>query len=261
MSQTIGFLGTGKMGGAVLNGVLSSGLFSKDEILLYSPSASAKFDGFNIAKSERELCQNSDIIIIAIKPQICTDEFISNLNTNFKDKIIISVMAGKDLATLKRYFSGAKIIRSMPNTPAMIGRSTTTFCTHENLSDIKIAIDILNSFGTAIQIDEKDMDLTLPLNGSMPAFIFLFAKGFIDYANKRGFDSQTAREITASSIIGAMELLLKSEQNIDTLIDQVCSKGGTTLAGIEALNKDEFLQAIAECATACTNRSIELNKK
>ena len=111
------------------------------------------------------------------------------------------------------------------------------------------------------EIKEEEMDDTLALNGSMPAYAYLFAKAFIDYANKKGIDYDVARDLTCAAIKGSMDMILANKETpIDTLIDNVCSKGGTTIAGLNKLYDNEFEKAIYECSEACSNRSKELGK-
>ena len=105
------------------------------------------------------------------------------------------------------------------------------------------------------------MDATLPLNGSMPAYLYLFAKSFIDIAVKNGVDYETAKKLTAESIISSSKMILSSPDSIDTLINNVCSKGGTTIAGLYELYDNNFKEAVEKCYDACYRRSIELAKK
>lgn len=126
--------------------------------------------------------------------------------------------------------------------------------------DYSLAINILNSIGKCYEIEEKYMDATILLNGSMPAYLELFAKAFIDKAIKDGIDYDIAKQLVCESIITSANLILKSDEDIDTLIKNVCSKGGTTLAGLDRLYDYKFEEAIYECSEACKNRSKELKR-
>ena len=149
----------------------------------------------------------------------------------------------------------------MPNTPALINMAVITYASNNFDSKyVSLAEKIFGSIGSFYKINENQMDATLALNGSMPAYIDLFIKAFIDKAVKDGIDYETAKGLTVESIIASCNLVLKSNDDIDTLIKNVCSKGGTTIAGLDKLYENNFVKAIEECSEACKNRSKELAK-
>ncbi len=260
-----GILGVGKMGGAILDGVISSKIYDKLDILLYTPDEEIKkkyiLDGFNFSKDESDLFNNSRIILIAIKPQVFEEALPNALKIDFKNRCVLSIAAGKNIKTISSYFKNATIVRAMPNLPASIKKGAITVCyTEENELSLE-AIKILSSIGVVRKIKEEEMDDTLALNGSMPAYAYLFAKAFIDYANKKGIDYDVAIDLTCNAIKGSMDMILENKDiPIQTLIDNVCSKGGTTIAGLNKLYENEFEKAIYECSEACSNRSKELGK-
>ena len=260
-----GILGVGKMGGAILDGVVSSGIYDKKDILLYSPSENTqtnyKNKGFSFALNEKDLFKNSEIILISIKPQLFDEVLSKAIDLDFNNKCILSIAAGKSLKTISSYFKNATIVRAMPNLPASIKEGAITVCFNEDNKLKDEAIKILSSIGIVRTIKEEEMDDTLALNGSMPAYAYLFAKAFIDYATKKGIDFDVARDLTCEAIKGSMDMILANKETpIQTLIDNVCSKGGTTIAGLNKLYDNEFEKAIYECSEACSNRSKELGK-
>ena len=260
-----GILGVGKMGGAILDGVVKSKLYDKNDILLYSPDEEIKNNyiknGFNFAESEKDLFINSKIILISIKPQVFPIALPNALDLDFKGKCILSIAAGKNIKTISSYFKNATIVRAMPNLPASIKEGAITVCSNEENELKDEAIKILSSIGIVCKIKEEEMDDTLALNGSMPAYAYLFAKAFIDYANKKGISYDVARDLTCEAIKGSMDMILANKDTpIETLIDNDCSKGGTTIAGLNKLYENEFEKAIYECSEACSNRSKELGK-
>ena len=265
MSYKLGILGVGKMGGAILDGVVSSKIYDKKDILLYTPNEECKNKyinlGFSFAKNEKDLFLNSNIILIAIKPQVFKEALASAKDIDFSARGVISIAAGKKINELESYFNHATVVRAMPNLPASIRCGAITVCAnkYDNLFDE--AYKILSSVGSVSKIEENQMDETLPLNGSMPAYAYLFAKAFIDYAVKFNIDYDVALDLTCNSIKGSMDMILNNKDiSIDTLIKNVCSKGGTTIEGLNKLYDNRFEDIIYECALACTNRSKELSK-
>lgn len=257
----IGFLGLGKMGSAILNGILSKNLYKKDEISFYAPSDATQNKytnlGLKLLNDEREVFINSKIIILAIKPQKYNEVFRNLSSIDFSDKVIISIAPGKSISYLESVFKNATIIRAMPNTPAFIAKATTTIA-YNNGKAKGIAIDIFSSIGSYVIVDEDEIEPMIPLHGSMPAYILEFAKDFINQGVKEGILYDESYKLVLNSIIGSCELALSSNEDIDTLIDNVCSKGGSTIAGLNELRDNGFNEAIEKCYKACVRRGKEL---
>ena len=261
----LGILGVGKMGGAILDGVIASKIYDKKDILLYTPDEECqkryKAIGFSFASNEKDLFLNSNIILIAIKPQVFSEALIYAKDIDFNGRGVLSIAAGKKIAELESYFKNATITRAMPNLPASIRCGAITVCANKYDGLFDEAFKILSSVGSVSKIEENQMDETLPLNGSMPAYAYLFAKAFIDYAVKNNIDYNVALDLTCNSIKGSMDMILNNKDiSIDTLIKNVCSKGGTTIEGLNKLYDNNFEEIIYECSLACTNRSKELSK-
>ena len=266
MSYKFGILGVGKMGSSILRGIIASGVFKKEDILLnlYTDEEVKTYgdEGFTYVKNDPkrvfELC---DLTLLSVKPQVFPEVAKIADELDFNGKGIMSIMAGITISSIEVRFKNAKIIRVMPNTPALIKKAVATVCSKDiNSIYYNQVFDILSSIGVAYPIDESKMDESLALNGSMPAYLELFAKAFIDQAVKDGIDYETAKKLTCQSIISSASLILKSDESIDQLITNVCSKGGTTIAGLEKLYEYKFEEAIYECSKACANRSRELSK-
>lgn len=260
-----GIIGLGKMGNSILEGILSSGIYKKDEILLglHSEQKLEKYsnDGYECTLNNEDIFMDCEIILVSVKPQGFSEACENAKKYDFRGKCIISIMAGVKIETLMTYFNNASIFRTMPNTPALIKSGVTTICTNVENKFQDTVLDIFNSIGKAYMITEDLMDASLPLNGSMPAYLYLFAKIFIEMGAKNGIDYETAKALTAESIIASAKMIVSSDESIDTLINNVCSKGGTTIAGLYELYDNNFEEAIKKCYDACVNRSIELSKK
>lgn len=264
MSYKIGFLGLGNMGSAILNGILLNRLYKQDEIAFFAPSKDTQLKyqqkGISLLKDEKMLCQECQILILAIKPQIYQKVFTQIKDIDFYNKIVISLAPGKSISDLQKQFKGAHIARAMPNTPAKIGKATTTIaCNDKEIEDL--VKSIFSSIGTCVLLNEKWIDETIPLNGSMPAYLFEFAKSFIEEGQHVGLTEKEARKLVFSAIIGTCYLGLESDEPLDILIDQVCSKGGSTIAGLNVLIENHFSSTIKACFAACVKRSKELAKE
>lgn len=256
----IGFLGMGKMGSSILNGILSNNLYNKDDIAFYAPSLETKEKyksiGIKLAKDEKDLFASSNIIIMAVKPQKY-DEILEKIKgLPFNNKTIISLAPGKSIHYLKTIFKDADVVRAMPNTPALVGKAVTTIAFSTDVN--KQVIDIFSSIGTYLIVDEKQIDETIPLNGSMPAYILEFIRCFIKAASNYNIKEEDAKDLALNSIIGSCMLALNSPDNLDTLINNVCSKGGSTIKGLEKLRNNDFENIIKNCYDACVKRSKEL---
>ena len=261
-----GILGVGKMGSSILRGIISSGIFKKEEILLnlYTDDEVKKYseEGFDYIKNDpKKLFELCDLTLLSVKPQVFPEITKIADTIDFSGKGIMSIMAGITISSIEKHFKNANIVRVMPNTPALIQKAVATVCSKDtNSVYYKQVFEILSSIGVAYPIEEDKMDESLPLNGSMPAYLELFAKAFIDKAVEDGIDYEIAKQLTCQSIISSAYLILESKEPIEQLIANVCSKGGTTIAGLTKLYDNKFENAIYECSEACKNRSKELSK-
>lgn len=258
----IGFMGMGKMGSALLRGIMGRGLYKKEEIAFFAPSKATQEkytkEGLFLASDERALFENSNLVILAIKPQKYDEIFKKLEFCPSEGKTIISLAPGKSLAYLASVFKGSRIARAMPNTPAIIGKAVSTLAFLEE--PITEVLEIFSSIGTYSIVEEKQIDEAIPLQGSMPAYLFEFARGFIEAGASHGIEREEAKRLVLHSIIGSCYLALESDEPLETLIDNVCSKGGSTIAGLDKLKEAGFAKAIGDCYDACVKRSLELAK-
>ena len=256
----IGFLGLGKMGSSILGGILSHHLYKNECIGFYTPSEKTQQKGLNfqinLAINECDLMINSKIIILAIEPQKYDEVLDKVKDVDFSNKVIISLAPGKDIAYLKSVFKNAHVVRAMPNTPSVIGKGVTTLSFDgEPIDEVT---NIFSAIGTYVVVNESEMDKAIPLQGSMPAYIFEFVKAFVDTAREYDIKEEDAKKLALNAIIGSCELALQSDKELDSLIDSVCSRGGSTIAGLEAMRKEGFDEAVKACYKACVKRSYEL---
>lgn len=259
----LGILGVGKMGGSILEGILCSNIFTYNEIYIYDVNENINNiymnRGIDIAENEYDLIRKSDMILIAIKPQMFN--CLTKYNFDIENKVIISIVAGKTLKDLEAIFGKQQIIRVMPNTPSLINCGATAISKTHNVDEetFKKVVSIFESIGVVSIIDDNLMNEVIPLNGSMPAYLYYFAKAFIENAVSKGIDKETAKFLCCHSIIGSANMIINTEKSIDELIKDVCSPKGATLEGLKVLDENEFDKVINEACDACVKRAYELS--
>lgn len=264
--RKLGFLGAGNMGSAIIKGIVKSGL--KVELFAYDKDTE-KLEGFKKygvkpCKSETELAEKCGYILLAVKPQVLGEVLDKLKETVDERHVFISICAGISSEFIKAHTcGGVRIAIVMPNTPAMLGVGASAVARDEDISDeeFEFAKKIIGSCGLVKEIPMDKMKEIICINGSSPAFIYLFAKGFVDYAKEAGIDRKTALELFAQSLTGSAKMLTDSGMNVDELIKQVSSPGGTTLAGIDKLNEGKLTEIVMEACRACTKRAYELAEK
>lgn len=258
----LGFLGVGKMGSSILLGIIRSGMYKTDDIMLYDPSneVKSKFNEFTFSTNEKELVENVEILIVAVKPQMFNE--LKKHDYDLHDNVIVSIVAGKTMDDLKDVFGEQLFIRVMPNTPALISSGATAISRYHNVTDVifnKVK-NIFETIGVVKEINDSLMNEIIPTNGSMPAYLYFFAKAFIENAVKHGIDYNIAKELAAEAIIGSAKMILESEKSIDDLIKDVCSPKGATLEGLKVLEDNKMKEIIDEACDACIKRAYELSK-
>lgn len=263
----IGFIGTGNMGSAIIKGVLGSELSQKVSVFATDTDKeklkALDENGVTALDNAQEICKKCSYIVLAVKPQVFDVVLDSIRDYVTKDTVIVSIAAGITAEYIqKKTISDAKVILVMPNTPLLLSEGATALSKSANTSDeeFRIICDIFASCGVIEVIDISKMKEIIAVNGSSPAFIYLFAKGFVDYAVKEGIDGKAALNLFAQSLVGSAKMLTDSGYSIDELIKMVSSPGGTTLKGLDELYKGDLEGIVSKCCESCTNRAYELSK-
>lgn len=260
--KKIGIIGVGKMGTAILNGILSTKLYHKNDIIIYNRTTRRiKTKDITIAANEQELFSQAEIIILAIKPQDFSNlcEKLSKLDNT---PIIISIAGGITIAYLEKYFPNCKIIRTMPNLASEINKSVTTISKNKLTTDkdLESIFPIFTSLGDIYLIPEEDMDKTVCFNGSYPAFLYYFINSFIEAGFKSGLSPILIKDMLIKTTKGAISLLEQDKRELTQLISDICSPNGITIAGIKVLEDNNFTEIINEVFNKCRIRSEELGK-
>ncbi|MBI5196038.1 MAG: pyrroline-5-carboxylate reductase [Nitrospirae bacterium] len=261
----IGFIGGGNMAEAIIKGLRGQGFKgSKEEIIVSEPREDRrqyleKNYGVKTTSLNKDAVSLCDIIILAVKPQNM-DAVLDEISAAVTDdKTVVSIAAGITLAFLSSKLKTKKLIRIMPNTPALVqeGMSVMSMCECIHDKDIAIVRDILMSIGKVITLPEKYMDAVTALSGSGPAFIAFFIEAMIDAGVKTGLGRDHASELAVQTIIGTAELL-KTGMTPEKLREMVTSPGGTTAAGLKAFEEKNFNDIIAYVIEAAVKRAKEL---
>jgi len=260
----IGFIGGGNMAEALIKGMLQSSRFKVQDIIVSEPRGERRRElqqnyGIKTIDSNKELVAACNIIILAIKPQNMNSvlDEISELVT--EEKTVVSIAAGITFAHLSSRLKTKRLIRVMPNTPALVQEGMAVMSLCECFSDPSIAIvrEIFMSTGKVITLPEKYMDVVTALSGSGPAFIALFAEAMIEGGIKRGLSKDDAIILTTQTLLGTVKLL-ETGITPQRLREMVTSPGGTTAAGLEIFEKHGFRDIIDSAVEAAINRSKEL---
>ena len=262
----LAIIGLGNMGGALLSGILNSGLIKKEKIAVFDilPEKSKRYEidfKVNVLNDLRELILNSTYILLAVKPQNIND--IMPLLKEYCDieaNIIISIIAGIPTIYFEDNIGNIPVLRIMPNTPAVYGKGVSAvskgkFASREH---IDFAKSLMNSTGLVILLDEKFQNLATALSGSGPAYFFLFCKYLIDFAIRNGLDDKTSKEMVINTMIGAGEVLKRTDKTIDELIKSVASPGGTTERALSKFSENNLEEIFIEAAGSALKRSMEL---
>ena len=264
MKYQLGILGLGKMGSSILSGIIKSKIYQKEEILLFDINDEIKKKytdlGYQFSESEQTLIDNVEMLILAIKPQMF--KVLNNLKIK-DDLVVISIAAGKTIEDLEEIFGKQQFIRVMPNTPSLISFGATAITKSENVLEetFKKAKNIFSSIGIVEEIDESLMNEIIPVNGSMPAFLYYFVEAYIDDATSYGIPYETAKHLACEAVIGSAKMILETGKPIEELINDVCSPGGATLEGLRVLKENNFQEIIKESNKACIKRAYELSNK
>jgi len=264
--KKLGFLGTGKMATALAKGWLSAGLASAERICGSDPLPQARAGfhtetGAAVFDNNSAVVKQSDVLILAVKPQNMLALLADIRPAVTVRHLIISIAAGITLRQIAGGLGdGRRLIRVMPNTPCLVGASASAYAAAETASaeDIKLIDRLLNAVGKAFPVPEKLLDAVTGLSGSGPAFVFTVIEGLSDGGVRMGLPRDVATALAAQTVFGSAKMLMEIGLHPGVLKDQVASPGGTTIAGLHALERGGLRAALMDAVEAATLRSIEL---
>ena len=259
----VGFIGLGNMATAMIGGIITKKIVKDSDVIGSDFSdekrAEAK-EKFKISclSSNAEVASASDILVLSVKPQVY-EAVIGDIKDSVKDdQIIISIAPGKTIKWIGDSFGrDIKLVRCMPNTPALVGEGCTGVCRNSFVSDdeFDMVLDILNGFSKAIPVREDQMDAVVAVSGSSPAYGFMMIEAMADAAVAEGLSRDQAYEFAAQAVYGSAKMVLETGRHPAQLKDMVCSPAGTTIDAVAVLEERGFRSSIIEAMRACADKS------
>ena len=261
-----GFIGSGRMATALIRGMIRAGTADPGTVSASDPieatrAALAKETGVATTDSNLIIVERSDVLILAIKPQSMAQVLDQIRHAVTPDHLVISIAAGVSLTTLASGLGAdRRIARVMPNTPALLGEGAAGYCLGPNLKpgDEEVLRSCLVSVGRAYRVPESLLDAVTGLSGSGPAFVYVMIEALSDGGVRVGLPRDVATALAAQTVLGAARMVLETGEHTGVLKDQVTSPGGTTIAGLHALERGGFRAAVMDAVEAATRRSAEL---
>jgi pyrroline-5-carboxylate reductase len=264
--KRIAVIGGGKMGGALVQGMISGGLVKSEDVTVADTDEArlgelARSCKVAVTADNREAVRGADVILLAVKPQNMAEVLAGLAGTIPPAALVISIAAGIATAFIEeRLQPGIRVVRVMPNMPALIGEGAAALApgTHAAEPDLKLARHIFDSVGITVEVKEDLMDAVTGLSGSGPGYVFLIIEAFADAGVRMGLAPETSLRLISQSLLGAAKLCLRGEKPPAELRAMVTSPGGTTLAGLKVLEERKLRESLIAAVEAATRRSAEL---
>ncbi|HJV31946.1 MAG TPA: pyrroline-5-carboxylate reductase, partial [Bacillales bacterium] len=255
-------IGAGKMAQAMVEGILNSEKISPGHIMASAATEKTlekltqKYE-ILVTNNNPDVARFADILILAVKPDLHANIIREIKNSVNEETIIVTIAAGITLADMEIFFERKiKAIRTMPNTPSLVGEGMTVICPNEriNETELKIVEDLFQSFGKTERLEEKLMDAVPAISGSSPAYIYMVIEALADGGVKQGIPRQKAYRLAAQAVLGAAKMVLETGKHPGELKDNVCTPGGATIEAVASLEKSHFRGAILSAMESCTEK-------
>lgn len=261
----IGILGTGKMGGILARGIVDSGLCRPDRVVIFdvlreTAEKLAGDMGAGVAKSAQQLVERCDVVFLCVKPQQFA-QTAAQIRSAFRDeKCAVSIMAGVKSQVISEALGGAPVVRVMPNVACLVAHGASAVARDSNAPEdvLKFAFNLFASLGTAVWVNESQMDAVTALSGSGPAYVFMFLEALADAGVSVGLDRATSLELALETVIGAATMAREHDLSLCDLRAQVSSPDGTTVAATGVLERRGFRAAVIDAVRAARDRGREL---
>ena len=255
----LGFIGGGNMASAIMGGIIKKGILKPEDIFVSDvvDHVSGRF-GVIYKNDNKYLAETADVLFLSVKPQIYPSVIEEIRDTVSEKQLIITIAPGKTLVWLKEQFGrDLHIIRTMPNTPAMVGEGMTAVCPNELVTEEELdtAFELLGAFSRVEKVPEHLMDVVTSVSGSSPAYVFMFIEAMADAAVADGMPRSQAYTFAAQAVMGSAKMVLETGKHPGELKDMVCSPGGTTIEAVRVLEREGFRSAVFEAMKACTEVS------
>ena len=264
--MSIGFIGNGNMGGAIIGGIIAKNIEAPQNIIVSDinfeglKKTSEKY-GVKTSTDNKETAKNSDILFLSVKPNVVY-KVIDEIKDYIKpETIIVSIVAGQSIEKLENAFGKAiKLVRVMPNTPALVGEGMSGITVNSNVSEAEAqrVLSIFNSIGKAEIVPEKLMDAVTAVSGSAPAYVFMFIEAMADAAVMGGMPRNQAYTFAAQAVLGSAKMVMETGKHPGELKDMVCSPSGTTIEAVAVLEKEGIRNAVIKAMKACMDKSSSM---
>lgn len=268
MDKHIGFIGCGKMAQAMIQGIIASQVATPQQIIVSAKTEDTlqyveKNYGIRTTLHNKEVAANADYLFLAVKPELYAQVIDEVKEVVKEEAIILTIAAGITIHSIEKWFERPiKTVRSMPNTPSLVGEGMSALCVNSYVNEDELleVMQIFKGFGKAEVIDERLMDAIPAVSGSSPAYAYLFIEALADGAVKQGIPRKQAYKLAAQALLGAAKMVLETEKHPGELKDDVCTPGGATIQAIAALEKNGFRASIITAMENCTKKIKELSK-
>ncbi|MCR5106729.1 MAG: pyrroline-5-carboxylate reductase [Lachnospiraceae bacterium] len=262
----LSFIGLGNMGSAMIGGLIKKNIVSCSDITGAELSEKRCSEvkekyGINTTTSNKEAAGSADILILSVKPQVYETVINDIKDSVKKETVIVSIAPGKTLNWItERFGRDIKLVRCMPNTPALVMEGCTGVVRGKNVTDdeFKTVLRVLESFGKAYEVSESQIDAVVAVSGSSPAYVFMMIEAMADAAVAEGLPRKTAYEMAAQAVYGSAKMVLDTGEHPAKLKDMVCSPSGTTIDAVAVLENMGFRSSLIEAMKACADKSRRL---
>ncbi len=261
-------IGAGNMGLTYAEGMAKSAMLNRRNLMVFDKSADViarlrEMDHFDVYEKLEDCLPQADMVFVAVKPYHCDDLFEEMKPMVNKDQIFVSLMAGVTLAKIQSGLGVKKVVRSMPNLPAQVGKGVTSYTESKEVSRVELLMvrNLLDTTGESIHVkNENFIDASTGISGSGPAYVFYFMQSMLEAALKMGFSKNDSKVLVSQTFEGAVELFNRNDLSPDTWMERVASKGGTTRAALDSMDDNNVKELIKEAAYAAFDRAVELGE-
>jgi len=264
--KKIGFIGVGNMGLPMLKGAVRT-LGNKRVVYTDANEDRARYVqniiGIPYLNNNFSIVEQSEIIVLAIKPQYFNDVLESIKTMDIQKKIFISIAPGIKIEGIKSVLKETRVVRAMPNTPAMVSAGMSAICFSDDPfseEDKDLIFQLFNSFGETVALTEKQLDMVVPVSGSSPAYVYMLIEAMADAAVLFGLPRDVAYKLAAQAVYGSAKMVIETGEHPGALKDAVCSPGGTTIEAVSKLEELGFRSAVIEAMKACYDKTLTFSK-
>ena len=267
-SHSIGFVGAGNMAEALIRGLVRGGHVPEARVTASAPRRERLDElvasyGIRVTTSNREVVQAANLVIFSVKPQILDKVLREVADQMSPGTLVISIAAGVDTEAIEAVLpDGVRVVRAMPNTPALVGAGATAISPgrHASEADLATARAVFDAVGITVTLDESHLDAVTGLSGSGPAYIFLILEALADAGVKMGLSRRNAQRLAAQTVMGSAKMLLETDEHPGRLKDMVTSPGGTAIAGLHTLEQGGLRTTLINAVETATKRARELGR-